>query len=289
MDIKHLAALLFSSSLSILIFWIFKVMGQKQIKALPVIVVNYLVCFLLGNTILLEQNLFFAGSFANEGALSIFSLGILFMATFLLMAESTKISGASLSAVASKMSMLIPVLSSFVLFREELKFTMAIGLLMALISVALITYNGDGDVRFSWLLIAVFLGSGMVDLGMNTVKHMDYKGWSNLQFTTMTFTGAAVTGLTYMAVKAVVSNERIIMSKTEWIYGGILGTINLFSIFAIYLALDVFQGRTSVFFTVNNVLVVLGSVLVGLFYKEGFDRRKTWGLIAAFIALLLLK
>jgi len=68
----------------------------------------------------------------------------------------------------------------------------------------------------------------------------------------------------------------------------LLGGINLFSIYAIYRALDVFESNSSVFFTVNNVLVVMGSVTVGLVYKEGFNSRKIIGLIAAVFALILL-
>src|SRR6056300_419299 len=251
MNTAQITALMFSSILSALIFWIFKEMGRRNVKALPVIVMNYLVCMILGNIILGETHLLQPSALTKEGVWPIFILGFLFMVTFLLMAESTRESGASLSAVASKMSMVIPVSSAMVFFNEAISSQLLIGISLALLSVGLITYQSENKGGFSWLLIAVFIGSGGVDLSMNLIKHQNYSGWSNMQFTTLIF------------------------------FGVLLGGINLFSIYAIYHALDMFKSSTSVFFTVNNVLVVMGSVIVGIFYKEAFNLRKIIGLIAA--------
>ena len=120
MNTAQITALMFSSILSVLIFWIFKEMGRRNEKALPVIVMNYLVCMILGNIILGETHLLRPSTLTKEGVWPIFFLGFLFMVTFLLMAESTRESGASLSAVASKMSMVIPVSSAMVFFNEAI-------------------------------------------------------------------------------------------------------------------------------------------------------------------------
>jgi drug/metabolite transporter (DMT)-like permease len=288
MNTTQITALMFSSILSVLIFWIFKEMGRRKEKALPVIVINYVVCMVLGNIVLGETHLLKSGTLTKEGVWPIFFLGFLFMVTFLFMAESTRESGASLSAVASKMSMVIPVSSALFLFDEEISAELLIGISLALLSVGLITYQSENKGGFSWLLIAVFVGSGGVDLSMNLIKHQHYSGWSNLQFTTLTFSGATVTGLLYTLWKWLNHGFEIKILPSTLFFGVLLGGINLFSIYAIYHALDVFESSSSVFFTVNNVLVVMGSVTVGLVYKEGFNTRKIIGLIAAVFALILL-
>ena len=288
MNTAQITALMFSSILSVLIFWIFKEMGRRNEKALPVIVINYLVCMILGNIVLGETHLLKPSTLTKEGVWPIFFLGFLFMVTFLLMAESTRESGASLSAVASKMSMVIPVCSAMVFFNEAISSQLLIGISLALLSVGLITYQSDNTGGFSWLLIAVFIGSGGVDLSMNLIKHQDYSGWSNMQFTTLTFFGAAVAGLLYMLWQGLNHGFKVKIPRETLFFGVLLGGINLFSIYAIYHALDMFKSSTSVFFTVNNVLVVMGSVTVGLVYKEGFNSRKIIGLIAAVFALILL-
>lgn len=288
MNTTQITALMFSSLLSVLIFWIFKEMGRRKEKALPVIVINYVVCMVLGNIVLGETHLLKSGTLTKEGVWPIFFLGFLFMVTFLFMAESTRESGASLSAVASKMSMVIPVSSALFLFDEEISAELLIGISLALLSVGLITYQSENKGGFSWLLIAVFVGSGGVDLSMNLIKHQHYSGWSNLQFTTLTFFGATVAGLLYTLWKWLNHGFEIKILPSTLFFGVLLGGINLFSIYAIYHALDVFESSSSVFFTVNNVLVVMGSVTVGLVYKEGFNTRKIIGLIAAVFALILL-
>ena len=288
MNTTQIIALIFSSLLSVLIFWIFKEMGRRKEKALPVIVINYVVCMVLGNIVLGETHLLKSGTLTKEGVWPIFFLGFLFMVTFLFIAESTRESGASLSAVASKMSMVIPVSSALFLFDEEISAELLIGISLALLSVGLITYQSENKGGFSWLLIAVFVGSGGVDLSMNLIKHQHYSGWSNLQFTTLTFFGAAVAGLLYTLWKWLNHGFEIKILPSTLFFGVLLGGINLFSIYAIYHALDVFESSSSVFFTVNNVLVVMGSVTVGLVYKEGFNTRKIIGLIAAVFALILL-
>ena len=288
MNTTQVAALLFSSVLSVLIFWIFKEMGRRKEKAFPVILINYLVCMLLGNIILGEAHLIKLSTFTKEGIWPIFFLGFLFMATFLFMAESTRESGASLSAVASKMSMVIPVCGAMILFDEETNNQLFLGISLALLSVGLITYQSDNNAGFSWLLFAVFIGSGGVDLSMNLIKHQQYSGWTNMQFATLTFSGAAIAGFIYMLGQGFKHGFKVKILRSTLVFGILLGGINLFSIYAIYHALDVFKTSSSVFFTVNNVLVVMGSVTVGLLYKEGFNGRKIIGLIAAVFALILL-
>ncbi len=109
-----------------------------------------------------------------------------------------------------------------------------------------------------------------------------------MQFTTLTFFGAAVAGLLYMLWKGLNQGFKLKSRQETLFFGILLGGINLFSIYAIYHALDVFESSSSVFFTVNNVLVVMGSVTVGLVFREGFNSRKIIGLIAAVFALILL-
>ena len=51
---------------------------------------------------------------------------------------------------------------------------------------------------------------------------------------------------------------------------------------------DFFNGKTSLFFTMNNVGVVLFSTLVGLAFKEKITRKGYVGLGLAIFALILL-
>jgi drug/metabolite transporter (DMT)-like permease len=129
------------------------------------------------------------------------------------------------------------------------------------------------------------VGSGLVDTGMNVVKHADYKYWNNLQFAVLTFTGAALTGLVYLIAKKEI---KTLMNRSSFLWGSFLGIVNLFSIFAIYNALDVYADRTAVFFTLNNVTVVVLSFILGITLGEKFTKRSMLGLALAVLAIILL-
>ena len=147
------------------------------------------------------------------------------------MGMATAKSGAALSAVASKMSVSIPVVLALFLFAEHITPFGFMGILMALLAVFLISYQPQSGKSLDRSLIWVFIGSGLVDTGMNAVKHAEYANWNNLQFAVLTFTGAAFTGLIYLALTV---QFNALWNRHSFLWGSFLGVINLFSIFAIY-------------------------------------------------------
>jgi len=280
-----ISALALSSGLSVLIFLIFKWISKKQVALAPAIVWNYITCVGAGLLFLWGIPTFNLEAIQRPGFFPIVSLGVLFMVTFLLMGIATANSGAALSAVSSKMSVSIPVLLALLLFFEKISYWGYAGILLALLAVFFISYQPKTGQAFDRSLIWVFLGSGLVDTGMNVVKHADYNYWNNLQFAVLTFTGAALTGLVYLIVKKEV---KTLMNRPSFLWGSFLGIVNLFSIFAIYNALDVYADRTAVFFTLNNVTVVVLSFILGITLGEKFTKRSMLGLALAVLAIILL-
>ena len=280
-----ISALALSSGLSVLIFLIFKWISKKQVALAPAIVWNYITCVGAGLLFLWGIPTFNLEAIQRPGFFPIVSLGVLFMVTFLLMGIATANSGAALSAVASKMSVSIPVLLALLLFFEKISYWGYAGILLALLAVFFISYQPKTGQAFDRSLIWVFVGSGLVDTGMNVVKHADYNYWNNLQFAVLTFTGAALTGLVYLIVKKEV---KTLMNRPSFLWGSFLGIVNLFSIFAIYNALDVYADRTAVFFTLNNVTVVVLSFILGITLGEKFTKRSMLGLALAVLAIILL-
>ena len=280
-----ISALALSSGLSVLIFLIFKWISKKQVALAPAIVWNYITCVGAGVLFLWGNPVFTPNSMQKPGFFPIISLGILFMITFLLMGMATAKSGAGLSAVASKMSVSIPVLLALIFFFEEISIWGYTGIALALLAVYIISYQPHVGKSFDRSLIWVFIGSGLVDTGMNLVKHADYIHWNNLQFAVLTFTGAAITGLIYLSLKREI---KTLLNLHSFLWGFILGLVNLFSIFAIYNALDVYESKTAVFFTLNNVTVVVLSFILGVSLGEKFTKRSFLGLALAVIAIILL-
>jgi drug/metabolite transporter (DMT)-like permease len=76
--------------------------------------------------------------------------------------------------------------------------------------------------------------------------------------------------------------------RTAFLWGSLLGVVNLFSIFAIYNGIDAFPKKTAVFFTLNNISVVALTFVLGLILGERFSQRSLIGLSLAVLAIFLL-
>src|SRR5690606_20363453 len=100
-------------------------------------------------------------------------LGALFITVFNLMAITTQRSGLSVVSVATKMSVVIPIIFGLVYYNESLGILKIIGIILALIAVYLAsikTKDGIKIKRSNFIFpILVFLGSGIID---TTVKYL---------------------------------------------------------------------------------------------------------------------
>jgi drug/metabolite transporter (DMT)-like permease len=278
-------ALGLSAGLSVGIFLIFKWVANRKLFLPAVIVWNYLICVGLGSLFIYDTPIFTRSALQTPGFFPVISLGILFMITFLLMGRATAKSGAAMSAVSSKMSVVIPVILALGFFSEPISLWGVLGIGLALVAVFLITYQPQTETRLDRSLGWVFLGSGLVDSGLNAVKYADYAHWSNLQFAVLTFSGAALTGLMYLGSQKQIS---ALWDRTAFLWGSLLGVVNLFSIFAIYNGIDAFPKKTAVFFTLNNISVVALTFVLGLILGERFSQRSLIGLSLAVLAIFLL-
>jgi drug/metabolite transporter (DMT)-like permease len=265
-----LVYLLLSVALSSGIFMVFKAVGRLKLELFPVVVINYLTCFLLGNLLLGSEHVLNSEIIQLPGFFPTASMGLIFVGTFVLMGYSTQKAGASMSAMASKMSVVIPVLVAVIFLGESIGIKGIAGVILALVSVYLVSTgseSGSGSMgRFDPVLLLVFLGSGMVDTGLNLIKYADFKGFNNLQFASITFGGAAVVALMVSVFQ--LNRWKLFFRQGSFkgiVLGVLLGTINYFSIVAMYAAIDAYQGKTGVFFTLNNIGVLLLTIFLGYF------------------------
>lgn len=288
-----LGYLLLSVALSSGIFMIFKAVGRLKIELFPVVVINYLTCFLLGNLLLGSEHVLNMKIMQLPGFFPTASMGLIFVGTFVLMGHSTHKAGASMSAMASKMSVVIPVLVAVVFLGESIGIKGIAGVILALVSVYLVSSGSSSAsvsrVRFDPILLLVFMGSGMVDTGLNLIKYADFKGFNNLQFATITFGGAAVVALMVSVFQ--LDRWKLFLlqgSSKGLILGVLLGAINYFSIVVMYAAIDAYEGKTGVFFTLNNIGVLLLTIILGYFVGEKYKSKTLFGVVFAIIAILLL-
>jgi len=164
--------LLLSIIASTLIFIVFKTLGKYKINTLQAIVVNYFTASLTGiisysgtvnpQEIITKQ--WFYGAIA---------LGFLFISIFNVMALTAQRNGLSVASVASKMSVIIPVIFGLYAYNESLGWQKGIGIILALVAVYLTSVKTKTDsfnLKGLWLPILLFFGSGVIDTSIKYIE-----------------------------------------------------------------------------------------------------------------------
>lgn len=281
--------LLLSILASTLIFVIFNLLGKYRINTLQAIVFNYFAACSMGllntdatlNTLeVVNQKWFYGAVF----------LGFLFIAIFNVMALTAQRHGLSVASVASKMSVVIPIVFGLSAYQEHLGWQKGIGILLALIAVYLTSIKArTGTIRLKnlWLPILLFLGSGIID---TTIKYLETSYISNDSipiFSATIFFIAGCIGVLILITKAI--QKKLVFDIRSVFAGFLLGIVNYYSIYMLIKALQIKDFESSTIFTVNNVAIVMLSTLVGLtFFKEKLSIKNWTGIITAVISIVLI-
>jgi len=220
-----------------------------------------------------------------------FTLGILFIVVFNLMAATAQKVGVSVASVATKMSLVIPVIFGVIFYKEELGPLKVLGIVLALVAVYFASFKKKEKsikVKTAALLLPffVFLGSGIID---TTIKYMQeiHMGENEFPlFSATVFGAAAVTGIVFILIK---STKKPLRFNFRNVIGGILlGIPNYFSVFFLLRALQDDSLNSASIFTIINVAVVMLSTLLGiLLFKEKISLKNWGGIALAVISILL--
>lgn len=273
---------------STLIFVAFKLFDVYKVQTLYAIITNYVVACLVG-LFLYEGNVAVAQLTTTSWYWGPITLGALFITIFNLMAKTTQVSGVTVTSVATKMSLVIPVVVGVLIYKEELSLLQIVGIVLALLAVYLSSQKEKGitiNRRDLLLPLLVFLGSGIID---TSIKYFEEKHLTDQEipiFSSMVFGCAALTGLVFIGIKSFKTPLRVNFRN---ILGGIaLGVPNYFSIFFLIRALRSDMLNSAAVFTLNNVAIVMLSTILGiLLFKERL-RPKNWGGVALAVLSIIL-
>lgn len=273
---------------SSLIFVIFKLFSVYKVETIYAIITNYVVACVCGF-------LFYKGTIGvseipeKNWFLGTFALGVLFIVVFNLIAATAQKVGVSVASVATKMSLVIPVIFGVAVYNEQLGALKIIGILLALVAVYFASFKekSTGIKKSSLLLpLLVFLGSGIIDTTIKYMQEMHIEGAEFPLFSATVFGAAAITGFLFFIVKSF--KEPIKLNFRNVLGGIVLGVPNYFSVFFLLRALQGDSLNSASVFTIVNVAVVMFSTLLGiLLFKEKIS-LKNWGGIALAVVSILL-
>ncbi|RED38559.1 EamA-like transporter family protein [Winogradskyella eximia] len=276
--------LLFSVLSSTAIFVLFKLFSKYKIDTLQAIVINYATAFSFG-LIFNDAQITVSEIIQTHWFIAAIGLGFLFIAIFNVMALTAQRNGLSVASVASKMSLIIPVIFGIYVNNESTEAQKLIGIALALVAVYLTSIKQkDNSVvtKSIYLPIILFIGSGIIDTSVN---HFAPKGNIPL-FLSSIFGIAAIIGFSLFAYKSITTKKRFQLKSIP--FGILLGVVNYGSMYFLLLALRVENTESSTIFTINNIAILALSTLVGLvLFKENISKKNWIGIILAFIAILL--
>ncbi|WP_179345309.1 DMT family transporter [Winogradskyella ursingii] len=276
--------LLLSVLSSTAIFVLFKLFTKYNVNTLQAIVVNYFVAFGCG-IFFTKNSLTVSEIVASNWFFGALFLGFMFIAIFNVMALTAQKNGLSVASVASKMSVVIPVIFGIYVFKESAGAQKITGIILALFAVYLTSIKKKENADLSkaiYLPILLFLGSGIIDTSINYFAPDD-----NISlFSATIFAIAAVIGTCILIYK-----QLALKSKFEFRcipLGALLGFVNYSSIYFLLMALRIKDLESSTLFTVNNVAIVAFSTLVGLMlFKEKISVKNWIGIAIALLSITL--
>lgn len=270
-------AILSSSAISLLM----RVSSGKVSAKLSMLGVNYLVCTLLaagyaGFEVLRPEVPGFSATL-GMGALN----GILFLGGFVLFQWNTRRNGMVLTSIFMKLGLLVPMVLSVLVFREQPTWTQITGFCIALLAIGLINFKKEGSGgRLGWQLLLMLLMCGGADAMSKVFEVLGPAALSD-QFLFYTFAMALV----LCGVLVMCKKEK--PGIRELLYGAAIGIPNFLA--SKFLLLSLNKLPAVVVFPSFSIATMLFATLAGVvFYKERPSGLQWLALIGIVAALFLL-
>ena len=209
--------------------------------------------------------------------------GTAFYAVFRLMAISAQSSGISITGIASKMSVVIPLVIGIVWLGETVNLLIASGVVCGLLAIWLTVGKRENVVGWYWPLL-VFMGTGLVDASFKLFQVYGLSGADTPAFLVTVFFFASVSGLLHHMTYS----DRLI-NRRSMLAGMVLGLINLGSAYFLMMALAIPSMASIFVYSVINFGVVVLAVLLALtVFREPIDGKGRVGLAVAVASIALL-
>ena len=215
-------------------------------------------------------------------------LGLFLPLIFVMLAQSVRYTGIVKTDIAQRLSLFIPVLSAFLIFEEPYSFAKIIGILIAFTAIifSIPWQKQNGNPNTFWIYpVIVFIGMGIIDILFKQIAKTE-----NIPFTSsllIVFIIAFTISIIYLLYQVVVN--RLKLTILNLVCGWILGIANFGNIVFYLKAHQTLSSQPSVVFSSMNIGVILVGSAVGIIlFKEKLSRLNYAGIILALISILIL-
>ena len=301
-----LFAILFGSLFSVVL----KICQRAQIDTQQVILFNYSSAFLLTLLPILLRMAGPDGVPPQDFSLRPASIGacvlqgVLFLTGFSIMDRCTMRCGVALTTASARASLILPVLLSWILLAQPAPSWLAVGLILAAMTLIVLPSGKDSSSpesaavpqsrgKAALALIAVFIAFGLSDFTLKLAQHTvepvsaGDSVLMNRQLDALTcviFLMASIAGLVVCLVSGSFRKHKV--GWRSLLAGLALGVINIVCTSCSLKALSVLT--TGTFYPLYNIGIVVVATLIGvLFFKEKLRPLQIAGLAVAVAAIAL--
>ena len=214
------------------------------------------------------------------------SIGILLPVVFLFLIASIKYMGIVKTDAAQRLSLFIPILAAWFIFKEEFSSYKVMGLLIGFTALLLILKKQSLKTENKWIYpTVVLLGFGVIDILFKQIAL-----YSTLPYSTSLFVVFDIS----LAISLLVVVYQTVLKKVKLeakniLFGGLVGLFNFGNILFYLKAHKAFSDNPStVFAGMNMGVIILGSLVGLLFFKEKLSKINFIGLFLALIAIVFI-
>lgn len=271
---------------------VFKMFQKYEVDNLQALIVNYLTAAIC-SFYFIETDFTITYILQSNWLYHAIVIGTLFIIVFNLFSLGIQQVGISITTVANKMSLIIPVCAALILYptQENLTLTKVIAFLLAFAGIYLsstqagkITFNK----KYIWLIVLVFFGQGISDAIFNDFAQSfnNFLAKESYLFFMTLFLMAVISGCFIYVIKSIRSGIRLQLKSIFW--GIIFGVPNFFSLVFFLKALEDPNILSSEVFPLVSMGVVISSSIIGLFiFKERITINNWIGILFSMCAIYL--
>ncbi|ALM47436.1 transporter [Flavobacterium psychrophilum] len=275
--------LLLSICCSVAVGILFKISRRYNVTIPQVVTWNYvfaiLLCYLFFSPDTSEVN--------TSSPWAIYApLMLLMPSIFLFLALSIKHMGIVKTDTAQRLSLFIPILAAWFIFKEDFNTLKIIGLCVGFPAILMILSRQDTNKSNNWIYPAIVLiGFGIVDILFKQIAL-----YTTLAYTTSLF----IVFCGSLVVSAIAATIQIVSGKQKFgvvnlAFGALIGIFNFGNILFYLKAHKAFaENPSTVFAAMNMGVIILGSLAGIIIFKEKVTKLNYFGLFLALTAIVII-
>lgn len=255
----------------------------KKGEPLVLLSANYFVCAIISLVYVLNININFNYSLVLFGIM----LGALFVLAFFAFAKAVSLAGTALATVSSRLSVIVPIIFTILIYNEIPSVFQITGIVLALFTIYLFylsiknnNNNKKNDTLKYLYLIGVLVGIGINDFCMKVFREI-YTEVDKPLFLLSIFGSAFVYSFIFILLKKLRIDRKTVVS------GLILGIPNVYSTYFLIGALSQLPAIL-VYPVINIGIIIFTAVLAAMIFKEKLNRYSLFSLFVGIIAIIFL-